>query len=128
MCVVCLALCLINVVQQVGFVHAHLMANGENCNMHTYNTYILHTLLGNLQPCTVIMGCAGSLYTCSYTNGAIRTLLGVDFSITARAMLSRLKNLDVVIVLNWSGFSQVLKCWSSSSVLNPLSMALLTGF
>ena len=25
--------------QQVGFVHAHLMANGENCTMHTYNTY-----------------------------------------------------------------------------------------
>ena len=50
MCVVCLAPCLINVVQQVGFVHAHLMANGENCTMHTYsNTYILHTLLVNLQ-------------------------------------------------------------------------------
>ena len=32
-----------------GFVHAHLMANGENCTMHTYNTYILHTLLANLQ-------------------------------------------------------------------------------
>ena len=34
----------------MGFVHAHPMANGENCTMHTYNnTYILHKLLANLQ-------------------------------------------------------------------------------
>ena len=30
-------------------------------------------------PCTVIMGFAGSLYTCSYTNGVVRTRLGVDW-------------------------------------------------
>ena len=74
-CVVCLAPC--SVVQQVGFVHIHLMANGENCTMHTYsNTYILHTLLAILQDMHTLQV---ALRSWGDTNGVVRTLLGVDW-------------------------------------------------